>query len=72
MTGGLINIEAAAGMHPRRLARVCTRRTTVLQGFARVARRTSNGVGLPRDVVVSILVMASLELEESVGYSVHI
>ncbi len=53
-----------------RQQRDCTR--AALRGFARARRRGANGVGLPRDVVVSILVMAGLEVEESFGYSVHV
>ncbi len=47
------------------------RTRTALLGFARMRRGAANGIGLPRDVVVTILVMAGLEVEESFGYSVH-
>ncbi len=53
-----------------RQQRECTR--AALLGFAHARRHGAHGVGLPRDVVVSILVMAGLEVEESFGYSVHV
>jgi hypothetical protein len=45
--------------------RDCTR--AALQGFVRARRRGPSGVALPDELVGIILVMAEVELEESLG-----